>query len=144
MARCPKPPTPKTVSRWPGTMFALRSARKTVTEARGLGRDQALGNLGCVTPRRSHEFPVPVIHGDTRDLLPHAQVLVSFAASPFSVTARQFHGRGLPASSRCPPVGFNLRRPHASPSGTHQAFTSIRTSPAPGLAEGLPRSLAAS
>src|SRR6266568_6423100 len=49
-------------------------------------RGKTIWNLQRVSCRRLHKFRITTIHGDTRDLLPAAQVFVSFAAE-FAFTA---------------------------------------------------------
>src|ERR1022692_1113117 len=64
----------------PGALQCAIDCESSTKKRGGFERRKTIWNLQRVSCRRLHKFRVATIHGDTRDLLPAAQVLVSFTA----------------------------------------------------------------
>src|SRR5271156_488321 len=70
----------------PGALQRAIDGEASTKKRGGFERRETIWNLQRVSCRRLHKFRVATIHGDTRDLLPAAQVFVSFTAE-FALTA---------------------------------------------------------
>src|SRR6202140_1892778 len=70
----------------PGALQGAINCESSTKKRGGLERRKTIWNFQRVSCRRLHKFGVATVNGDTCDLLPAAQVFVSFAAK-FALTA---------------------------------------------------------